>query len=110
MVVDLRLGSDLDLIVDSDSGDLQTVDGVANIEQSVALLVGSELQSLVGEPVTSQTVAQVESAVTSALARDPQVTGVEGTSILEIDRRTNTVSIEVQTRQSDFVINPTAGE
>lgn len=101
MVFDIRYESD-DIVVNEDSGDLATIDGDANVEQSVALLVASDIQSLVGEPINGPTVSTVESRVTDALRRDPEVTGVQGTSVLEVDKVANVVTLEVQTRSQNY--------
>jgi len=80
----------------TDDGDLQTVDGVAGLEQQIRLIVSDEVSALLGDPLTAESAGRLESQISRAIDRRTDVSIVD-TRITEIDRRSDSLTAVVNT-------------
>lgn len=104
-LIDLRLDGDREVQVGAD-GDLETVSGVENLEQSAAIHAGQAVRPLIGEPITEQTLSRAQSALTDFLQEDPQLSDVQRVVIDNIDRKQNRVEVRVFVgANNDFRLN-----
>lgn len=103
MVTDIKWdGQD---IVRAPDGDIQTVTGTENIEQSLAILVRDEIDDVIGKTITPGTLAEMEDALSQAVSRDPQVTGIVSLSITEINKQDNTISVKAETSEDETFVS-----
>lgn len=95
-VTDLQIDSDRQVFL-GDDGDLATVSGIPNVEQSVAIEAGDVLRPLIGEPMTDETFGDVEAELEQVLSRDPQIDSVERVNVTKVNTSTGTVTVSVFT-------------
>lgn len=93
-ITDLEVGRDREVFVGAD-GDLSTVSGQPQVEQSVALDASSALRTLIGEPLTGGTYERAQSALTDAFQRDTQIADVRRVEVKTVDRADGLVTVEV---------------
>lgn len=91
---DLRLDSDRQVQLGPDR-DLDQIDGLAAVGQSLVINSGNVLRSLVGGPLTGQQLSRAEDQLTRALRNDVQIDNVERVSVETVNRSTNVVTIKV---------------
>lgn len=97
---DLEMDQDRQVFVD-DTGDVSTVSGIGNVEQSVAISAGDVLRPLVGEPADDQTFADVEAELEDVLSRDPQIRRVTRVEVTRVNTSTGTVDVEIFTAMNN---------
>lgn len=97
---DLDLDSDKDTHLDG-ANDLALVSGEAQLAQSVAIDVMDEIQEFIGGRVTGKNVGLLEERIRSGLNDDPQLSQVTDVNIVEYDRRTDKLTIEVRTVENN---------
>lgn len=101
---DLDLNSDKDIHLNG-ANDLALTSGVAQLEQSVAIDVMDVLDDFIGGRVTGTNIGLLEERVRQALNDDPQLDEVRSVEIVEYDRRTDEVMMEVLTiKDDDFTL------
>lgn len=106
-LTDLKLDGNREVFVD-DTGDIATVTGIDNVEQSAAIHSGQAIRPLLGQPITSETLVEAQANLQEALERDPQLDSVQRVVIENIDRDTNTVEARVFVGvNNDFSISVT---
>lgn len=98
---DLKLDSNREIVFNN-SGDLALVEGADMIAQSTMVDAGSVVRPLVGEPITSSTLKDVEAELKRSFNRDPylddDVLRVEVDTIYKDENR---VSVIAQTSAND---------
>lgn len=87
-------------IVIGDDNDAQTVSGQSLLEQSIGILVDDELDGVASNVITPQTVGDIEDALNRAIDRDVDIGEVDSLSVTEINRSTDTVTVEAQVSQA----------
>lgn len=95
-LTDLAIDQDRQIFTD-DEGDLGTVSGLDDVQQSVAISTGHVIRPLIGEPITDEQFADVESEVADVLERDPQIESVDRVEVTTVNRSSGTVELEVFT-------------
>jgi len=91
---DLKLGKDRYISVGAD-GDLETTSGVETVEQSVAIRVSPAVKELVGEDIDGESLTDLEAQIERAMGRDEQIESVNRVDVIEVNRSTNTVVVDV---------------
>jgi hypothetical protein len=89
---DLKLDTSSDIIVDG-GNDLDTVDGAANLRQTIGIIARDVVRPLIGSQVTANTIERIESRLQSALLGSAKIDSVEEIAIEEVNRQTNTIAI-----------------
>lgn len=105
---DLRLNGDRQIQIGSD-GDWETTDGIETVEQSVGISAGAVLRPLIGEPITGQTMADIQAELFEVLTEDPQIEDVQRVNVTEVNRTDGTVFVEVFTEYNnsfEIQVNP----
>lgn len=93
---DLAVDSNFDVFVD-DTGDLATVSGKDQLQQSVALDIADVTDIFVGESLTAANLGIIEERIKRSLNRDEQVGRIVSVTVDEYNRDTNTVIVDVVT-------------
>jgi hypothetical protein len=98
MTIDIQWnGTD---VVMGDDGQPNTVEGQDLLEQSIAILVDDELDDIGNRVLTSESVGEIDDAINRAIDRDVDIGDVESLSVTEINRATDTVTVEGQLSQA----------
>lgn len=97
---DLRLNESKDIYIDA-AGDIATVGGFEQLQQSVALDALDALEDFIGDGITGRNVGLLEERVTRALTRDEQVGEVRTVNVTEYNQESNIVSVEVELVEND---------
>lgn len=92
--VDLYLNSDREFEVGQD-GDLRTVTGFDNVEQSLGIFAGNAVRDLIGQPIDGATLSKVESRLQDELERERYLDDIQRVDVTEINETTGTVSVDV---------------
>lgn len=87
-------------IVIGDDNDAETVTGDELLEQSIGILVDDELDGVASNVITPQTVGDIEDALNRAIDRDVDIGEIDSLSVTEINRATDTVTVEAQVSQA----------
>ena len=93
---DLAVDSNFDVFVD-ETGDLATVSGKGQLQQSVALDIADVTDIFVGESLTAANLGIIEERIKRSLNRDEQVGRIVSVTVDEYNRDTNTVVVDVVT-------------
>lgn len=92
-----------------DTNDMGTIRGLANLEQSTAIVVRNATQQFIGDRITGSSVGLLEERVQRALNNDEQIEEVTNVAVTEFDRGTDTVTMKVETIENDsFTLGVTA--
>lgn len=98
---DIKISEDdRNIFVDS-TGDIATIGGLNNLEQSVAIGVMNATKQFIGSRITGTTVGLLEERVREALNDDPQIKGITSVDIQEFDRGSNTIIMDITTSQDE---------
>lgn len=89
---DLQLNGQSDVFVDG-TNDLATVDGPANVRQTIGIVTRNIVRPLVGQQISGNMLNRIESKIVDALSSHTKIESVQDISIEEINRETNTVVI-----------------
>lgn len=104
---DIAIDSGKDIFL-NDANDLALVSGREQLQQSIAIDVLDVTRDFVGSSITAQSIGLLEQRILEALEDDPQVGVIRDVSIMEFDKRTNTVTVEVSLAENDdFTIEVT---
>lgn len=104
---DLDLNENKDVHLDA-SNDLELTSGVEQLQQSVAVDVLDEIQSLLAGRVTGENIGLLEERIESGLNDDPQVGAVRSVTIGSFNRQTDKVVIDVKlVKNEDFTLELT---
>lgn len=93
---DLALDTDRQVYVGPES-DLEHVEGVAAVGQSLVINAGNVLRPLVGNPISGKQLERIQNELLDVLQNDVQIEGVRRVDVTEINTDTNTVIVEVFT-------------
>lgn len=97
---DLELNRDKDIHLD-DANDLSTVSGQSNMEQSTAISVGGSIREFVGEELSGVNIALLEERILNSLESNPMVDSIGDITVVEYDRRTDSIKIDVEVQGDD---------
>jgi hypothetical protein len=101
---DLGVDENFDVFVD-DTGDLATVVGKEQLEQSVALDIANVSERFIGESLTATNLGIIEEEIRQSLNRDEQVGRVISVTVEEYNADTNAVVASVATENNrDFIL------
>jgi len=105
---DLRLNQDKDIYIDA-AGDIATVGGFEQLQQSVALDALDVLEDFIGEGLTGRNVGLLEERVSNALARDEQVGEMRTVNVTEYNEESGIVRVRVElVENEDFTLELSA--
>lgn len=76
--------------------DVRMITGVDNAEQQVGIEVGASVQPDIGSRLTNQALERIRSVATEILRNDPSVTQITAVRITEVNKQTDTISIDVE--------------
>jgi hypothetical protein len=92
---DMKLNDNREVFVGS-SNDIALTEGIETVEQSVGIHAGRAVRPLIGEPVDSETLSDIESELKQILQRDDvQIEDVRRVEIDSIDRTNGVVTVLV---------------
>jgi hypothetical protein len=91
-------GDDIERAAD---GDVAVVTDEDAAIQALAILVRDEVRDLTGSTITPRTLAQATTAVNDAVRSSDDFTNIRSLSITEINKQTNTVSVQASTYSTD---------
>jgi hypothetical protein len=91
-------GRDIEI---ADDGDAATVSGRQLLEQSVAVIASDELRDEIGNVASDEMLRRVETSLTSIADRDVDVGSIQRINVLELDRSTNTLTVEAVYSQAE---------
>jgi len=101
---DLDINENKDIHLDA-SNDLTLTSGIEQLQQSVALDVLNDLESLRSGRLTGGNLGRIETAIRQSLERDPQVGDVRTVSINSFEEETGRVAVDVKlTKNDDFTL------
>lgn len=91
------------------TGDLDTVSGIDDVEQSVGINAGRVVRPLIGEPLDDTTFARIEARLEEIIADDPQIEGVNSVDITEVNTSAGTVNVRIRSEiNNEYEITVTA--
>jgi hypothetical protein len=96
MVIDIAVNTDLDLFIDG-QGDIGTVSGFPQIEQSVLLDVFGETDDSIGSRMTGGNIGVLEQRIKEALQNDEQLSDIIRVNVTEINNERDEIRFEVYT-------------
>lgn len=100
---DIKISEDDRNVFLDGTGDLATIGGKNNLEQSVAILVMGVTRNFIGSTITGRSVGLLEERVRQAINNDPQVEQITDVQIDEFDRSNSTITMTVtSTENEDF--------
>ncbi|WP_226041164.1 hypothetical protein [Natrinema sp. DC36] len=103
-LTDIRIDGNRDIEI-GHSNDIAVVSGQANVEQSISIATSDSISKFVGSRITGTNISLLEKRVEDALEDDPQVGEVLDVTILEFDKRNDTIEIGVElVEDEDFTI------
>lgn len=97
---DLKINENRDIDTDQ-ANDLALTEGPENLAQSVDIEAYDAVERFVGEKITATSIALLEEDLSQVLDADPQVGEVRTVSVVEFDKRHETVTAEVELTQND---------
>lgn len=101
---DAYLDENRDLQIDQ-GGDIATISGFEQLEQSVELDVLDAVRNFIGEGLTGRNVGLLEQRVEAALKRDEQVGEILTVNLSEYNQETGSVKLEVHVVENeDFML------
>ena len=105
---DIRLNENKDIYIDA-AGDIATIGGFEQLQQSVALDALDVLIDFIGSGITGRNVGLLEERVTRALADDEQVGEVRTVNVTEYNQESGIVRVEVElVENEDFTLELSA--
>lgn len=105
---DLRLTDEMDIYIDA-TGDIATISGFEQLEQSVAIDVLDILRDFIGQGLTGRNIGLLEANVQESLANDEQLAEVQNVTVDTYNKESGEITLDVFViRDDDFALSLSA--